>query len=63
MMAAMGIAIEISLGFLGLDVAPPAPSWGSVLEDGSPLSHDRPVVGRPARRGDRAYDRLVRDSR
>jgi peptide/nickel transport system permease protein len=35
MMAALGIAIEISLGFLGLDVAPPAPSWGSVLEDGA----------------------------
>jgi peptide/nickel transport system permease protein len=35
MMAAYAIAIEISLGFLGLDVAPPAPSWGSVLQDAS----------------------------
>jgi len=28
------IAIEASLSFLGLDVRPPTPSWGSILNDG-----------------------------
>jgi peptide/nickel transport system permease protein len=35
MIAALAIAIEIGLGFLGLDVAPPSPSWGAILEDAS----------------------------
>jgi peptide/nickel transport system permease protein len=33
MMAAIGITTEVGLGFLSLDVAPPAPSWGGMLND------------------------------
>ncbi len=33
MMAALALVIEIGYGFLNLDVAPPAPSWGGVLAD------------------------------
>jgi peptide/nickel transport system permease protein len=32
-MAAVAITTEVGLGFLGLDVAPPAPSWGEMLAD------------------------------
>jgi peptide/nickel transport system permease protein len=33
--AAAAVVIECSLGYLGLDVSPPAPSWGSMVAEGA----------------------------
>ncbi|MET7484542.1 dipeptide/oligopeptide/nickel ABC transporter permease/ATP-binding protein [Streptomyces sp. NPDC005538] len=33
MIAAVALTTEVGLGFLSLDVAPPAPSWGGMLSD------------------------------
>jgi peptide/nickel transport system permease protein len=39
---AWGILDEASLGFLGLGVQPPAPSWGSLLIEGRQYMYDAP---------------------
>jgi peptide/nickel transport system permease protein len=39
---AAAILAEASLGFLGLGIAPPAPSWGAMLNDGRNHLFDAP---------------------
>jgi peptide/nickel transport system permease protein len=39
--AAAAIAIEASLGFLGLDVSPPAPSWGSMVAEAATVIYQQ----------------------
>ena len=45
--AELGYAIlaEAGLGFLGLGVQPPAPSWGSMLADSRQFLYDSPALG------------------
>ena len=40
--AAAAVAIESTLGFLGLDVNPPAPSWGSMVAEGATQINQQP---------------------
>ncbi len=40
--AAAAVAIEASLGFLDLDVQPPAPSWGSMVSEGATFIDQQP---------------------
>lgn len=48
MIAAVAITTEVGLGFLGLDVAPPAPSWGEMLADATQyLTSDPWLIGPP----------------
>jgi peptide/nickel transport system permease protein len=39
---AVAILMEASLSFLGLGIAPPAPSWGAMLNDGRGHLFDAP---------------------
>jgi len=40
--AAAAVAIETTLGFLGLDVNPPVPSWGSMVAEGGQQINQQP---------------------
>jgi peptide/nickel transport system permease protein len=40
--AAAAVVIESTLGFLGLDASPPAPSWGSMVADGASQINQQP---------------------
>jgi len=40
--AAAAVVIESTLGFLGLDVSPPAPSWGSMVAEGATQINQQP---------------------
>lgn len=42
---AWGILDEASIGFLGLGVQPPDPSWGSLLIEGREFMYDAPWLG------------------
>ncbi len=36
-LTASAIRIEASLSFIGLGVAPPTPTWGNMIRDGTPV--------------------------
>ena len=44
LLVAITIVVEGALGFLGLGVAPPTPSWGGMIAEGRPLLEDAPHV-------------------
>lgn len=44
LMVATAMLLESGLSFLGIGVQPPAPSWGSMIEDGSGLLRTRPWI-------------------
>ena len=45
LIASQAIVIEASLSFLGLGIAPPAPSWGAMLQTGRSYLHAMPWYG------------------